>query len=256
MQDPTKNIMMNQLVSKFIQNAYDSPMVKTERLTEVKELPEEEEGDPFILTTRGTSNKKYTRNIGISSRSFTLKLPKKFLPEDDIDDNINESRRTYQQISRLRKMQLYPFQRTQYYNDDKYQIQEDSKTILNCLNNVSEGPVKYVIDDIDIDEIRAAKPKMGMYFSHSLIIPHKSDDPAIDSEDRHSFGLTGVDVVDKEFEEHKVSELKLNKDNPIGLNPGYADKRKAGHRRNKPIVFDQNVLKKVNDSRTSNVKLN
>jgi len=236
---------MNQLIDNFMQNVYDSPIVRTERLTEVKELPEEEEGDPFILTTRGTSNKKYTRNIGISSRSFTLKLPRKFLPEDDFDDNVNESRRTYQQLSRIRKMQLYPFQRVQDYSEKKYQVQEDANTVLNCLNNANEGPVKYVIDDIDIDELRGTK--MGMYFSHSLIIPHKSDDPAVDSED--------IWTESKEHEERKAPEFKLTKDS-YDPNLKHVNRRKAGHRRNRPIVFDQKELKEVKNSEAGNVKLN
>eukprot|EP00826_Nyctotherus_ovalis_P000923 TRINITY_DN10083_c0_g1_i12.p1 TRINITY_DN10083_c0_g1~~TRINITY_DN10083_c0_g1_i12.p1 ORF type:complete len:249 (+),score=58.69 TRINITY_DN10083_c0_g1_i12:613-1359(+) len=248
---------MNKLIDKFIQNAYDSPVVGIEHLTEVKELPEEEEGDPFILTTRGTSNKKYTRNVGLASRSFTLKLPKKFLPEDDFGENIVESRRTYHELSKRRKMQLYPFQRTQHYSGGKFQGQEDAKAIMDCLKNANEGPVKYVIDDIEIEEIRGTR--MGMYFSQSLVLPNKSDDPAVDSEDvcphSNSIGFAEVDTVSKEFEEGKTSELNIvDSSNLDSLEPHsrHADKRKAGHRRNRPIVFDQAALRKAG----SNVNLN
>ncbi len=209
---------MNAFVDQYMKSVTEDDglpsKVEALELPEVKELPEEEECDYTTRWTmsnhgrnntflKGTPSKDWRNQYSASvmvqhMKCVSTKIQAKYLPED-----YNEP------VSRKSSKYAAPIKTTS--NKAKYQPRCDSfgfslqmragvavqlkgtaqaaemkseseinaGIVLECLNKPGEGPVEYIIDDF----VEVAEYKRRAQFSRSLVLPHRSDDPAVDSEE-------------------------------------------------------------------------
>ena len=197
---------MNEIVEQFMKviRKAEMPATKAEAvgLQEVQELPEEEDCE---YTTRfSTKNLRGAscatkENLHCLSASMVVqhlrcistKLRAKHLPEEE-EDILNTRNNSSHKIASAYGKRSHVANKFKKYNLSppltscpvmRIPIEmispfEDTNAVLECLSKHTYSRVEYIIDDIGLDSSKKGK------VSHSLVMPHQSDEPAIDSEEK------------------------------------------------------------------------
>ena len=203
------------------------------KLTEVEEVPEEEEYDTIVLSTGNSSKKESTRNKGFALKYSTLKIPKKILPED-YKGNKAPNKFTTSKVRNIGEIDS-KYNKQYYHTQRNNDVSVNAHTVLACLEKSSEGAVEFVIDDIEIDKLGELKGKTR-YYSQSWIKPHINGDSIID--------------IDEEIlYQEDDSDLNIKKECKFVMNKSQSSNSKKMHRRNQPIVFSHTEFKKLNNKK-------
>jgi len=194
---------MNQLVDQFMKVINQTEVIPTKTedqgLPEVKELPEEEDENTTRNTTVNKSRNHKTNDFSKNhcyfsasvmvnhTKCISTKLEPKYVPDDESADFTNQQPSI--KFPKFKRAELNPVKNIRIPIEKMHSDNEPTEIVMECLKEKEDKPVEYIIEDIDLN-VEFDRPHLDKNtrnkYSQSVIVPHRSDDPAVDSEESDS----------------------------------------------------------------------